>query len=81
MSTAVLPTLEEPTHWYPDAPSTWDNAQGHIFMCFAWPSSAGGPPPALYHDLKEKSHFANQTFIRGLQVCVIVRYLESPIGW
>ncbi|KAH1416257.1 hypothetical protein KXX32_009939, partial [Aspergillus fumigatus] len=79
MSTAVLPTPEEPTR-YPDAPSTWDNARGHIFMCFAWPSSAGGPPPASYHDLEEKSDFANQTFIGGLQACVIVRYLESPIG-
>ncbi|KAH2446050.1 hypothetical protein KXW63_008598, partial [Aspergillus fumigatus] len=65
---------------YPDAPSTWDNARGHIFMCFARPSSATEPPPASYHDLEEKSQFANQTFIGGLQVCVIVRYLESPIG-
>ncbi|KAH1299444.1 hypothetical protein KXV58_002622 [Aspergillus fumigatus] len=79
MSTAVLPTPKEPAE-YPDAPSTWDNARGHIFMCFARPSSATEPPPASYHDLEEKSEFANQSFIGGLQVCVIVRYLESPIG-
>ncbi|PYH29928.1 uncharacterized protein BO87DRAFT_410177 [Aspergillus neoniger CBS 115656] len=79
MSKAVLSAPEEPTR-YPDAPSTWYNARGHIFMCFGWPSSAGGPPPASYHDLEEKSQFANQTFIGGLQVCVIVQYLESPIG-
>jgi hypothetical protein len=79
MPTAILPTPGEPTQ-YPDAPSIWDNAQGHIFMCFAWPSSTREPPPALYHNLKEKSQFTNQTFIRGLQVCIIVRYLESPIS-
>jgi hypothetical protein len=76
----MLPTLEEPTHRYPDAPSTWDNARGHIFMCFAWPSSARGLPPASYHDLEEKSHFVNQTFIGGLQVYVIICYMESPIS-
>ncbi|KAB8069681.1 hypothetical protein BDV29DRAFT_161200 [Aspergillus leporis] len=79
MSAIVLPTPEEPAR-YQDAPSTWDNARGHIFMCFARPSSARGPPPASYHDLVDKSQFANQIFIGGLQVCVIVRYLESLIG-
>ncbi|KAH1471953.1 hypothetical protein KXX06_006657, partial [Aspergillus fumigatus] len=78
MSTTVFPTPKESAR-YPDAPSKWDNARGHIFMCFARSSSARGPPPASYHDLEEKSQFANQTFIGGLQVCVIVRYLESPI--
>ncbi|OJJ65738.1 hypothetical protein ASPBRDRAFT_487678 [Aspergillus brasiliensis CBS 101740] len=43
-------------------------------MCFGWPSSAGGPPPASYHDLEEKSQFANQTFIGGLQAHMMSFY-------
>ncbi|KAI9035294.1 uncharacterized protein KD926_003766 [Aspergillus affinis] len=62
-----------------DAPSSWNHARGQIFICCAKPSS-GKLVPASYHDLEKDTYFSQQEFTGGLQVCVIVRYTESPIG-
>ncbi|KAL2824969.1 hypothetical protein BJY01DRAFT_262807 [Aspergillus pseudoustus] len=72
MSAETKPAIE--------SSSTWKDARGHIFLCISRPSSARAPAPASYHRNEEKSPFAKQTFAGGLQACVIVRYLQSPIG-
>ncbi|KAE8335185.1 hypothetical protein BDV24DRAFT_169450 [Aspergillus arachidicola] len=66
-----------------DCPPPWSDLKANVLICFARSSSSKGPqkpPAASYHDLEETTSFSEMDVVGGLQICVLVEYLDSPVG-
>ncbi|KAE8403254.1 hypothetical protein BDV37DRAFT_294677 [Aspergillus pseudonomiae] len=66
------------------APSPWNNIRSQVFYSVARANWSYGLPQASYGDLEASAPFsdpeASGKFEGGFCVCMIVRYLESPVG-
>ncbi|KAE8365067.1 hypothetical protein BDV27DRAFT_127494 [Aspergillus caelatus] len=74
--------LPEPT--FNPAPSPWHDIRAQVFFSFARANWADGLPQGSYGDLEASAPFSDPEksgkFEGGFSLCMIVRYLESPVG-
>ncbi|KAK6814561.1 hypothetical protein RU639_009392 [Aspergillus parasiticus] len=69
---------------FKQAPSPWKNIRAQVFFSFARANRANGLPQGSYGDLEASAPFSDPEksgkFEGGFSLCMIVRYLESPVG-
>ncbi|KAE8340475.1 hypothetical protein BDV24DRAFT_133946 [Aspergillus arachidicola] len=69
---------------FKQAPSPWKDIRAQVFFSFARANRAKGLPQGSYGDLEASAPFSDPEktgkFEGGFSLCMIVRYLESPVG-